>query len=125
MPKSMLRCFLLSAALSITAVPAHAGEADVIDVKVEKLAGSKYRFHVTVDHEDDGWDHYANAWQVVSPDGNVLGTRKLKHPHVEEMPFTRSHVVIVPAGITEVTVRAGDLVHGYGGAEMTVSLPEK
>ena len=125
MPKSMLRCFLLSAAFFITAVSAHAGEADVIDVKVEKLAGSKYRFHVTVDHEDDGWDHYANAWQVVSPDGNVLGTRKLKHPHVEEMPFTRSHVVSVPAGITEVTVRAGDLVHGYGGAEMTVSLPEK
>jgi hypothetical protein len=32
--------------------------------------------------------------------------------------------VAVPAGITEVLVRAHDSVDGYGGAEVTVALPE-
>ena len=61
---------------------------------------------------------------MVAPDGTVLGTRILHHPHVEEQPFTRSDVIKVPAGVKSVIVRAGDKVHGLGGEEMTVVLPE-
>ena len=121
----MLRCFLVSVFFVGFSGAAQAGEADIIAVKVEALGNDKYRFDVTVEHEDDGWDHYANAWQVLGPDGEVLGTRKLAHPHVEEMPFTRSKVITVPQGVTEVTVRARDLVHGFGGKEMSVTLPQK
>ncbi len=124
MPNGMLRCFLFGIAASLFATSAVADEADVIGVKVEALGDREFRFHVTVDHLDDGWDHYADAWQVLGPDGGVLGTRELSHPHVEEMPFTRSTVISIPAGITEVTVRARDLVHGFGGKEMTVKLPQ-
>ncbi len=100
-----------------------AGEADVVDVRATKSGGS-YRFDVTVRHADEGWDHYADAWDVVGPDGTVLGTRVLAHPHETEQPFTRSlDGVKIPAGVEEVTIRAHDSVHKYGGREFTVKLP--
>ncbi|MCK5445702.1 MAG: hypothetical protein KAI73_08765, partial [Rhodospirillaceae bacterium] len=83
-----------------------------------------YRFDVSVTHADEGWDHYADAWAVVAPDGAVLGERILAHPHVGEQPFTRSlGGVQIPDGIKKVTLRAHDKVHGLGGAEITVTLP--
>lgn len=98
-----------------------------MDVKVlhmKKSGPNIYRFRVTVRHADTGWDHYANSWDVVSPDGAVLGTRVLHHPHETEQPFTRYHDLEVPAGIRTVTVRAGDKVHGFAGKTMTVTLPD-
>lgn len=109
----------------LAAGPAAAGEADVTAVKVSKTGDGVYRFDVTVRHADTGWQHYADRWEVLSPDGEVLGTRVLAHPHVEEQPFTRSlGGVRVPAEIRTVRVRAGDSVHGTGGAEIDVALPE-
>ena len=100
------------------------GEADVVGVEVQKGGDGKYRFDVTVAHRDEGWKHYADAWDVVAPDGTILGTRTLMHPHVEEQPFTRSlSGVAIPETITEVTIRARDSVHGYGGATVTTTLP--
>ncbi len=113
-------------ALAILAIPAAAlaGEADVVDVRATKGAGGGYSFDVSVRHADEGWDHYADAWDVVGPDGTVLGTRKLLHPHENEQPFTRSlGGVKIPAGVTEVTIRAHDSVHKYGGREFKVKLP--
>ncbi|NJN45833.1 MAG: hypothetical protein HC808_04395 [Candidatus Competibacteraceae bacterium] len=101
----------------------YAGEADVVDVKATATGDATYRFDVTVRHADEGWDHYADRWDVVAPDGKVLGTRVLYHPHVDEQPFTRSlDAVRIPLTVNQVTIRAHDLVHGYGGTEMTVAL---
>ena len=101
------------------------GEADVVGVKIIKEGTGSYRFDVTVRHADEGWNHYADAWEVVGPDGTVLGTRKLAHPHENEQPFTRSlQGVRIPEGVSEVTVRAHDSVHKLGGAEMKVQVPE-
>ena len=108
---------------AMLATASNAGEADVTDVRVTK-SGDKYTFHVTVSHEDEGWDHYANKWEVVGSDGTVYGTRVLAHPHVNEQPFTRSGTFEIPQGVTSVIVRAGDSIHALGGAEMTVDLPE-
>lgn len=114
----------LALALSLAGGTAAAGEADVVGVEVSAEGNGSYRFDVTVEHADEGWDHYADAWDVVAPDGTVLGTRVLLHPHENEQPFTRSlNGVAVPDGITEVTLRAKDSVHEYGGAEITVTLP--
>ncbi|MEQ9690720.1 MAG: hypothetical protein RLO48_13395, partial [Bauldia litoralis] len=41
-----------------------AGEADVIDVVATPESGGTWRFDVTVRHDDAGWDHYADAWEV-------------------------------------------------------------
>lgn len=113
---SLLSALAVSAAL--------AGEADVVAVEITRSGGGTYSFDVTVRHADSGWEHYANKWDVVAPDGQVLGTRVLYHPHVNEQPFTRSlGGVTIPEGIDRVTVRAHDLVHGYGGEEASVEVP--
>ena len=104
---------------------AYAGEVDVLQVKVKRSGDRVYSFDVTVTHKDEGWDHYANKWDVVAPDGVILGTRTLYHPHVQEQPFTRSlSGVKIPEGVRSVTIRAHDSVHGYGGKVMTVDLPQ-
>jgi hypothetical protein len=110
--------------LMLWAGGAWGGEANVVDVQVSRNGDGTWRFDVTVQHADTGWDHYADAFEVVTPDG-VLGTRTLLHPHVNEQPFTRSLTgVVVPDGIADVIVRARDKVHGYGGAEVSVKLPD-
>jgi hypothetical protein len=103
---------------------AWAGKADVVAVAVTNSAEGVYRFEVTIKSDETGWDKYADKWDVVAPDGTVLGTRVLAHPHVDEQPFTRSlDGVAIPAGLSTVTIRAHDKVEGYGGQEMTITLP--
>jgi len=105
---------------------ASAGEADVIAAKAVLQQEGTYRFDVTVSHADTGWEHYADAFEVLDMNGNVLGTRTLVHPHVDEQPFTRSLLgVVIPKGVKQVTIRAHDSVHEYGGREIVLTLPLK
>jgi hypothetical protein len=107
----------------LTAATSWAGEADIVDAQAHAGADGTWRFVATVEHDDEGWQHYADRWEVVGPDGEILGTRQLAHPHVDEQPFTRSlSGVSVPEGVTTVTIRAHDSVHGYGGATVMVEL---
>ncbi|MDP7546587.1 MAG: hypothetical protein QGF20_04775 [Alphaproteobacteria bacterium] len=120
----VLRFLLVFLSALTLAQPVLAGEADVVGVKVTKSGPGVYHFAVSVRHGDTGWKHYADAWQVLGPDGTVLGTRVLAHPHENEQPFTRSlSGVAIPKGIVKVRLMARDKVHGYGGAEMMVDLP--
>lgn len=101
-----------------------AGEADVIAVTAHPRAPGVYDFDVTVRSHDTGWDHYADRLEAVAPDGRLLGTRALLHPHDDEQPFTRDiSGVRVPTGIDRVTVRARYKPGGYDGATVTVTLP--
>ncbi len=112
--------------LALTCVPAAAGEADVVAVKVTETAPGLYRFDVTVRHQDSGWQHYANRWEVVTPDGRILGVRELLHPHEKEQPFTRAlSGVAIPAEVSTVFLRANDLEHGFGGHEVSLSVPRQ
>ena len=117
-----MRLVIALLALSVSSA-AFAGEVDVVDARAEKAADGSYRFDVALRHADEGWEHYADAWDVLAPDGTVLATRVLGHPHVDEQPFTRSlSGVAIPAGVTRVTIRGHDKVHGHGGAELALSL---
>lgn len=106
------------------------GNADVLHVRAVEASGGTWTFHVTVEHPDSGWEDYADGWDVVTPDGEVLKpdpdsafTRLLLHPHEGEQPFTRSQSrITIPPGTTQVRVRAHDLVDGYGGREVVVDL---
>lgn len=111
-------CFLLfSPSLTI------AGKADVVDARSECNEQLVCRFTVTVQHADEGWDHYANAWEVLSLEGEVLGVRVLAHPHVHEQPFTRSLAnVNISKGTKQVRIRAKDSAHGFGGKEIIINL---
>ncbi|MCG7981581.1 MAG: hypothetical protein JAY90_02400 [Candidatus Thiodiazotropha lotti] len=103
---------------------AYTGEADVVNAEVRKRGSNLYDFSVTVQHQDSGWDHYANRWEVLDEKGGVIGTRTLHHPHVKEQPFTRVlSGVVIPVDVKTVTIRAHDSVHKYGGKHIEVSLP--
>ena len=110
--------------LLLAATPfAFAGEADVLSAEVACNTDSVCRFDVTVTHEDEDWDHYSNRWEVLTPDGKVIATRTLHHPHVNEQPFTRSlSGVKIPDNLRRVVIRGHDSVHGYGGKEEHVEL---
>jgi hypothetical protein len=104
--------------------------ANVEFVRATLAADGTWRFDVTVRHPDTGWEDYADGWDVVTPDGQVLKsdesdpfTRLLLHPHENEQPFTRSQSgIVVPEGVITVIVRAHDLVDGFGGREIEVEL---
>jgi hypothetical protein len=104
--------------------------ADVTYVRATQSEDGSWTFQVTVEHPDTGWEDYADGWDVVLPDGTVVRpdpdspfTRLLLHPHETEQPFTRGQGgIAIPEGVTRVTVRAHDLVDGFGGREVAVDL---
>jgi hypothetical protein len=93
-------------------------EANVVDVTAER-SSEDYRFSVTLIHDDDGEDGYANLWQVETRAGDRLGRRDLLHAHGTRA-FTRSATIPIPESVSEVVVRGHDQIHGYGGQAMLV-----
>ncbi len=115
-----MRALLL---IALVAAPALAGEVEVVDAKATREADG-WRFDVTLRHEDTGWEHYADAWRVVGPDGAVYGQRTLLHPHVDEQPFTRSlSGVAIPEGVSRVLIEARDNVDGWSPRVLELPLP--
>ncbi len=103
-----------------------ANEVQIVDVKAHQATDKTWTFAVTLKHDDTGWDHYANEWQVIAPDDKILATRTLYHPHVNEQPFTRNTSgVTIPAGITTVRIIARDTIHGHAKTAMQVNLKTK
>ena len=101
-----------------------AGEANVLGAEVKRTKDGQINIRATVQHDDEGWKHYADGWEVLDMEGNVLDTRVLMHPHSHE-PFTRSlPAAKIPPQIKKVRIRAHDTVHGYGGKELVINIPE-
>jgi hypothetical protein len=120
------RALSLLAAALLAPAAAHGGEADVVSARAQCDPQRVCRFAVGVRHADAGWDHYADRFEVLSADGEVLATRVLRHPHVEEQPFTRElEGVALPPGVRAVRIRAHDSVHGFGGAELDLAVPDR
>jgi hypothetical protein len=121
-----MRAFLIVLLLALGVGPSatRADEADIVRAEVYSEGAGRWRFVVTVRHADSGWDHYADRWEVLTPDGHLLATRKLLHPHENEQPFTRSlgGVAIAPE-VSQVRLRAHDSRDGYGGREVALDLP--
>jgi len=86
-------------------------------------AVNRWTFDVTISYPDTGWTDYADGWHIESPDGAILGTRVLLHPHVEEQPFTRSlSAVDIPTELTTVLIRSHDLIGGYSSDPVAIPL---
>lgn len=108
--------------VDITTAPI-AGCADVVEAEVIS-SGDTYRVSATILSADTGWEKYADAWEVRAPDGTILGTRILAHPHVDEQPFTRSlNDVDIPTAVSDVEIAARDSVAGFCGETVSVSVP--
>ncbi len=122
----MLKKYIYSCYLClIVLIPAsiHANEVEVLDIKATQATDKTWRFSVTLKHADEGWNHYANEWQIIAPDNKILGTRTLYHPHVNEQPFTRSlDGVKIPEELHSVRVIAKDTVHGLSSKAAEIEL---
>ncbi len=117
-----MKRFLLIGAMVFSASSVFADQA-VVESASARASGGTWTFDVTIRHPDTGWDHYADGWAVLAPDGTQLGYRKLLHPHENEQPFTRSlSGVVVPEGVTSVQIRAHDSVHGWSDKTYSLSL---
>ncbi len=122
--RGLMGAALVWLALSSAMEPAAAGEADVVAAELQREGPGRYTAIVTLRHADTGWTHYADRWEVLTPDGRLLGVRTLYHPHVEEQPFTRRlRGLEIPEAVARVTIRARDSRHGYGGAEIRLAVP--
>lgn len=110
-------------AVLLAAPTVQAGEADVLAATARQDMRGAWTVSATILHADEGWNHYADRFDVLSPDGTVLGSRTLFHPHVNEQPFTRSlSSLTIPENVDVITVRAHDSVHELGGATIEVVL---
>jgi len=112
---------ILFSALISTAVSASGPEIIEANIRLSSN-GPTYNFDVTVRHDDSGWDHYADRYEIRSPEGDILGVRILAHPHVNEQPFTRSVGGIqIPKGLGYVLIRGRDN-HGTYGPDKKINL---
>jgi hypothetical protein len=95
-------------------------EANVTGVSFSEQEGGRYLFGVTLYHDDDGENGYADWWQVESLEGDRLGRRDLTHAHGTQ-EFTRSETVDT-GDRNCVVVRGHDQTHGYGGRAVVVNV---
>lgn len=99
------------------------GVAQVTNVTAVGQDG-QYTFTVTVTSPDLGCNQYADWWEVIDLDGNLLYRRILLHSHVTEQPFTRSGAAVTLAENTEVYVRAHMNTTGYGNTVFRGSIAD-
>ncbi|GGE53162.1 hypothetical protein [Actibacterium pelagium] len=111
-------------ALLLSSQTALADPAEIVEASAKAQGSGDWNISVTLRHPDTGWDHYADGWEVLSPDGTRLGFRELLHPHVNEQPFKRSlGGVTIPAGLDHVLIRAKCSVDGWGKDLFRLDLP--
>jgi hypothetical protein len=91
--------------------------ADVVSVEVTG-APNGYQFQVGISSPDTGCEQYADWWEVIAEDGQLIYRRILLHSHVDEQPFVRSGGPVEIGEDTIVIVRAHMNPGGYGGKAM-------
>ena len=104
--------------------PRNPGEQ--LEIQAIEITGqpSQYGFRVTVKSPDTGCDQYADWWEVITPEGELLYRRILLHSHVTEQPFTRSGSPVSISADQEVIVRGHMNNSGYSVFAMKGSVAE-
>ncbi len=93
-------------------------------MEIEKTDDGDLNVYATVQHDDEGLEHYADRWEILDMEGNLLDLRILTHPH-SSLPFTRFILrARLPQGIKKISVRAHDNVHCYCGKVVGILVPE-
>ena len=85
-------------------------------------SGSGYSFAVTIESDEAGCDRYADWWEVVTPEGELLYRRILAHSHVDEQPFTRSGGPVLVGEEDVWVVRSHTNTDGYSTQVMQGSI---
>lgn len=99
---------------------------DLAVVSAVSISGEtgNYSFSVTVESPDTGCNQYADWWEVISLEGDLLYRRILTHSHVDEQPFTRSGGPVAVSSDREITIRAHMNSSGYGEQVFTGSVDQ-
>ncbi|MEL6718184.1 MAG: hypothetical protein AAFP82_05665 [Bacteroidota bacterium] len=93
-----------------------AEEIELAKVLSVSVSGDEnaYRFNVEVESPDLGCNQYADWWEVITEDGELVYRRILAHSHVNEQPFKRSGGSIQITAEQVVFIRAHMNNLGYG-----------
>ena len=120
----MIRIPAFCFAACLALVPTFAfAEAPVITAAKAVRSGMGWKISVTLKHPDQGWDHFADGWEVRDMAGNRLGLRELAHPHGHNKSFTRSlSSVMIPDGVRKVQIRARCSGDGWGAQVYVLTL---
>lgn len=94
-------------------MPAEQGGLARITAVVASGDNGVYTFEATISSPDTGCDQYADWWEVINLEGDLIYRRILTHSHVNEQPFTRGGAVTV-AEDRVVYIRAHMNNNGYG-----------
>lgn len=95
--------------------------ADIVSVEVSGVDGN-YTFNVGIASPDTGCDQYANWWEVISADGQLIYRRILAHSHVAEQPFVRLGGKVNIGEQDVIIIRAHMNISGYGGFQFSGSV---
>jgi len=99
---------------------------EIVGAIFDPIGDTTWSIRVTISSPYDTEERYADAWRVLTVDGNVLGTRELTHDHATEQPFTRAlNNVEIPAGSESVLIEARDLINGWSDETVEFELPQK
>lgn len=112
---------LLSFSMTIAVQELDLREANVTEVSFVQIDPMTYRFNITLYHDDDGEEGYANFWVIETLNRTELGKRILTHPHGTQ-EFSRSGSIIIPENIDIVVVRGYDQTHGFGGQAIIINI---
>ncbi len=109
----------LAAVLMSTNAAANQPTADVVKIQVSGKP-SAYRFSVRIASPDKGCQQYADWWEILAADGELIYRRILAHSHVDENPFTRSSLKSLDIDPdATIFIRAHMNNAGYGGTVWT------
>lgn len=111
---SLIQCSSTPGSLPENEIPADSTFADVEDVSISGSDG-RYTLRVEISSPDTGCDQYADWWEVVSAEGELIYRRILLHSHVDEQPFSRGGGPVNISEEEEVWIRAHMNNNGYGG----------
>ena len=105
-------------AVDLNTLAVHWQQTRLARVTAVQVTGQSqsYSFRVTIESPDTGCDRYADWWEVITPNGELIHRRVLAHSHVNEQPFTRSGGPVRIGANDTVIVRAHMNDAGYGTA---------
>ncbi|GEM_PF-3578808 len=102
--------------------PGWAGEAVIVEVMFQQR-GNLWDVRVTLDHGDEGWTHYVDAWRLRAVDGTVLVEQVMPRPHRGGRLFSRRlRGLRLPRGLRHLWVEARDSRLGWSPRRVWVDL---
>lgn len=120
---SQLRAFVLATFATLASAALAGAEAPKVVSASILQEGDGWTVSVRISHPDSGWDHYASGWQVLAPDGTVLGLAEITHPHLDGEPILEELTgVHPPAGADHLMIRVRCTLDGWSARAFRLDL---